>query len=45
MTDLQIAKSIELKDIVDFMIENKLNDVNMQLQMHKIIWDPDERGV
>ena len=37
--------SIELKDIVDFMIENKLNDVNMQLQMHKIIWDPDERGV
>ena len=37
--------SIELKEIVDFMIENKLNDVNMQLQMHKIIWDPDERGV
>lgn len=36
---------IELPKIVDFMIENKLNDVNMQLQMHKFIWDPDKRGV
>ncbi len=36
---------IEPEDIVNFMIENKLNDVNLQLQMHKIIWDPDKRGV
>lgn len=36
---------IELTDIVDFLKDNKLNDVRMQLQMHKFIWDPDERGV
>lgn len=32
-------------DIVDFMIKNHMNDVRLQLQMHKIIWDPDKRGV
>lgn len=37
--------SIEPKEIVEFMIKNKLNDVNLQLQMHKIIWDPDMKGV
>lgn len=37
--------SIEPKEIVEFMIENKLNDVNLQLQLHKIIWDPDMKGV
>lgn len=37
--------SIEPVKIVDFMIENNLNDVNMQIQMHKVIWDPDKRGV
>jgi 7-carboxy-7-deazaguanine synthase len=31
--------------IVDFMKENKLNNVNMQLQMHKFIWPPDMKGV
>ena len=36
---------IELADIVDFLKDNKLNDVRMQLQMHKFIWAPDERGV
>ncbi len=36
---------IELGDIVDFMKERKLNGVNMQLQMHKYIWSPDEKGV
>lgn len=36
---------IEPQNIVDFMIENKLNDVNLQLQMHKFIWDPNMRGV
>ena len=36
---------IELTDIVDFLKDNKLNDVRMQLQMHKFIWAPDERGV
>lgn len=36
---------IELDYIVDFMKERKLNGVNMQLQMHKYIWSPDEKGV
>lgn len=33
------------ESIVDFIIENKLNDVRVQLQLHKYIWDPDKRGV
>lgn len=37
--------SIELTNIVDFMIDNNMNGVNMQLQMHKYIWDPDKKGV
>ncbi|MBD5146143.1 MAG: putative 7-carboxy-7-deazaguanine synthase QueE [Ruminococcus sp.] len=36
---------IEPAEIVDFMLENKLNEVNVQLQMHKFIWDPNMRGV
>lgn len=32
-------------EIVDFMLSNKLNGVNVQLQMHKFIWDPNMRGV
>lgn len=31
--------------IVDFMKENKLNDVKIQLQMHKFIWPPEMKGV
>lgn len=37
--------SIEPAKIVDFMVENKLNDVNLQLQLHKFIWNPNMRGV
>ena len=33
------------EDIVKFMLENDLNGVNLQLQLHKYIWDPDKRGV
>lgn len=36
---------IEPAEIVDFMLANKLNGVNVQLQMHKFIWDPNMRGV
>lgn len=32
-------------DIVNYMIEHKLNGYKMQLQIHKFIWDPDQRGV
>ena len=33
------------KDIVTWMLEDGLNDVRFQLQMHKFIWPPEERGV
>ena len=36
---------IEPKEIVQFMIDEKLNGVRLQLQLHKVIWDPDKRGV
>ena len=36
---------IEPAEIVLFMIDKKLNNVNLQLQMHKFIWDPNKRGV
>ena len=32
-------------EIVDDMREHRLNGVHMQLQMHKFIWDPEQRGV
>lgn len=38
--------SYELRDVIDeFMKEPLLKDVQFQIQMHKIIWDPDMRGV
>lgn len=37
--------SIDPADIVDFMKHHRLNNVNLQLQMHKFIWDPAARGV
>ena len=36
---------IDLEAIVDFMKDNKMNGVNLQIQLHKIIWDPNKRGV
>ena len=36
---------IEPAEIVEYMIENNMNRVRMQIQMHKVIWDPDRRGV
>jgi 7-carboxy-7-deazaguanine synthase len=36
---------IEPAEIVDFMLERKMNRARIQIQMHKVIWDPDERGV
>ena len=31
--------------IVEFMKDRNLNNVRLQLQLHKFIWDPQERGV
>mgnify|MGYP003287577101 FL=1 len=36
---------IEPSEIVDFILDHGLNDCKVQLQMHKYIWDPEERGV
>lgn len=40
-----VFSSIEPSEIVGFMRENCLNNVKLQLQLHKFIWNPDERGV
>ena len=37
--------NIEPVQIVNFILENKLKDVRMQIQIHKIIWAFDKRGV
>lgn len=36
---------VQPSEMVDFLVEHRLNDVNVQLQLHKFIWDPDKRGV
>lgn len=37
---------IEPRQIVEFILAHPdMNDVNIQLQLHKIIWDPNKRGV
>lgn len=36
---------ISPQEIVSFMRKHCMNDVRLQLQMHKFIWDPKQRGV
>lgn len=36
---------IEPAEIVEYVLENKLNNVRVQVQLHKIIWNPNMRGV
>ena len=36
---------IDPQEIVTFMLENNMNGVRLQLQLHKYIWDPDRKGV
>lgn len=36
---------IEVASIVEFMKKRNLNNVRLQLQLHKFIWDPEKRGV
>lgn len=40
-----IFGAIKPEDIVEYMKINNMNGVNLQLQMHKYIWDPNEKGV
>lgn len=37
--------SISPADMVEYMITHRLNDVRLQLQLHKFIWNPNQRGV
>ena len=37
--------SIEPAEIVEIMKEQQMGDFRLQLQLHKFIWDPSERGV
>ena len=36
---------IRLDEVVEYMMKNTMNGITLQLQMHKIIWDPNRRGV
>lgn len=36
---------IELVEIVNFLKTRKLNDIRLQIQLHKIIWNPKTKGV
>ncbi len=40
-----IFGNIELEDIVEYMKVNLLNNVKLQVQLHKIIWHPSINGV
>ena len=40
-----VFEQIHPVQIVDFIRDNNLTEVKLQLQMHKIIWDPKKRGV
>ncbi len=36
---------IKPENMVQFMIDNNMNNVRLQLQLHKYIWEPDRKGV
>lgn len=38
-------QEITAREIVEFMKDNNMQDVRVQLQIHKYIWDVNERGV
>lgn len=40
-----VFNKINSEEIVEFMKSNKMNGVNIQLQLHKYIWNPDKKGV
>ena len=40
-----IFGKIEPKEIVEYMLEHDMQNCRVQLQIHKIIWNPEERGV
>ncbi len=40
-----VFDAIDPQEIVAYMKESHMNDVTLQLQLHKVIWNPETRGV
>lgn len=40
-----VFTKIDPSEIVTYMIEHNLNAIRLQLQLHKFIWSPEQRGV
>lgn len=40
-----VTGNIDMQEIVEFMKDKNLNKVRLQVQLHKIIWDKNARGV
>lgn len=40
-----VFESITPEEIVNYLLDHEINNVKAQVQLHKIIWDPNERGV
>lgn len=40
-----VSGNIDMQEIVEFMKDKKLNKVRLQVQLHKVIWDKNARGV
>lgn len=40
-----VSSVINMQDIVEYMKQRNLNKVRLQVQLHKIIWNPETRGV
>ena len=40
-----VFDEVDMNDIVEFMKNNKMNGATLQIQLHKIIWDPNKKGV
>lgn len=36
---------IELKELADYILDNRFNQTRLQMQLHKLCWDPNMRGV
>lgn len=40
-----VSGNIDMQEVVEFMKDKRLNKVRLQIQLHKIIWDKNARGV
>ncbi|PFU35765.1 radical SAM protein, partial [Bacillus cereus] len=40
-----VWESMPPQKLVGLILENELTNVKLNLQLHKIIWHPDQRGV